>query len=98
MRGFRGELEDEVVKERCLFLVANTIEWKRSLLDPVGSNKDSKNTPLPRAIWRKLLTKDDMSKILALLRPGADVETILDAEEEDGVVWEWCQWTYRCVA
>lgn len=23
MRGFRGELEDEVVKERCLFLVAN---------------------------------------------------------------------------
>jgi hypothetical protein len=64
----------------------------------VWTNDDEENETLRRTIWRKLLTKEDMSQILAPLRPGVDIETILDAEEKDGSVWVWREWAYDSVA
>ncbi|OBT88350.1 hypothetical protein VE02_02287 [Pseudogymnoascus sp. 03VT05] len=98
MRGFRRELEEYIINERMLFWVAQAITENCDLMAPMWTNKNEKNTELRRAVWRKLFTKQDLSEIFAPLRPGVDVETILDAKEKDGSVWVWHEWMYDCAA
>jgi hypothetical protein len=97
MRNFRRELEEDIINDRMVFWVAQMVEQNSDQLMTVWSNLDEDNPSRRRCIWRDLLRKEDIHDIFEPLRPGVDIQTILE-EEKDGEDGLWKQWLFDSAA
>ncbi|RFU31081.1 hypothetical protein B7463_g5251, partial [Scytalidium lignicola] len=98
MRAFRRELEEDIINDRMIFWVARMVEQNSDQLMSVWSNLDEGNPSRRRCIWRNLFRKDDMLNIFEPLRPGVDIQTIVEKEEENRKEGVWKQWLYDSAA
>jgi hypothetical protein len=78
MRNFRRELEEDIINDRVVFWVAQMVEQNSDQLITIWSNLDEDNPSRRRCIWRDLFQKEDILDIFEPLRPGVDIQTILE--------------------
>ncbi|KFY39303.1 hypothetical protein V494_04034 [Pseudogymnoascus sp. VKM F-4513 (FW-928)] len=99
MRNFRRELENKIIRDRMLPWVVQMVNDHLELLRPLWSNKDDDTARRRRLLWAKLLEAGGaLGNIMAPLRPGVDIETILAAEEVNEEAWLWRKWAYDSTA
>ncbi|KFZ18018.1 hypothetical protein V501_01405 [Pseudogymnoascus sp. VKM F-4519 (FW-2642)] len=61
--------------------------------DIITDRMDDGNAARRRGTWDDFFTDDDLMEIFAQLRPGVDIEGIVQAEE-GGEMWEWKKWLF----
>lgn len=96
MRYYRNKLEEDIINDRMVLWVSRVLDRKHRDLLPFWSNFDD-NPSRRRSFWRSQLRKEDLLEILVPLRPGVDIQTIVNEDEDDeSEVWK--RWLYDAAA